>query len=72
VSIGPSITNLSGNQIRYTRFYSLIATASYPIQSWLGARAIYGYWFEEVSGSGSNPCSISSLSLEAAYPFRVR
>jgi len=71
VGVGPAITNLSGNQIRYTRFYSLVATASYPILRWLTARATYRYGFEEISGSGSIPRSIFTLSLEAAYPVRV-
>src|SRR5262249_22031838 len=72
VTVGPVITNLSGNQIRYTRFYSLIADASYPILRWLTARATYRYGYEQVSGSGSIPRSIFSLSLEAAYPVRVQ
>ena len=71
VSIGPAITNLSGEQIRYTRFYSLIASASYRIQRWLTARATYQYGYEQVSGSGSIPRSIFSLSLEVSYPYRV-
>ena len=71
LSLGPAITNLSGNSIRYTRFYSLIASASYPILRWLTARATYRYGFEEVSGSGDIPRSIFSLSLEAVYPYRV-
>jgi hypothetical protein len=72
VSMGPTITNLSGNQIRYTRIYSLIASASYPILRWLTARATYRYGFEQVSGSGNIPRSIFSLSLEAAYPYRAQ
>jgi hypothetical protein len=71
ISVGPTITNLSGEQIRFTRIYDLIASASYPILRWLTARAMYRYGFEQVSGSGNIPRSIFSLSLEAAYPYRI-
>jgi hypothetical protein len=71
-SVGATITSLSGNEIRYTRSYSLITGVSYPILRWLTARATYRYGFEQVSGSGNIPRSIFSLSLEAAYPYRVQ
>ena len=71
LSLAPAVTNLWGDQIRYTRFYSLIASATYPILSWLTANATYRYGFQETSGSGSIPRSIFSLSLEASYPVRV-
>src|SRR5262245_21561768 len=70
VSVGPAITNLWGNQIRYTRFYSLVASAAYPLQPWLTARASYLYGYQQISGSGSIPRSIFSLSLEVSYPYR--
>lgn len=72
LSLAPAVTNLSGDSIRYTRFYSVIASATYPILSWLTANATYRYGFQETSGSGSIPRSIFSLSLEASYPLRVR
>jgi hypothetical protein len=71
LTVGPAIQNLWGDQIRYTRFYSLIATATYQILPWLAANATYRYGFQEVSGSGNIPRSIFSLSLEASYPTRV-
>ena len=72
LSLAPAVTNLWSDTVRYTRFYSLIASATYPILSWLTANATYRYGFQETSGSGSIPRSIFSLSLEASYPLRVR
>lgn len=72
LTVGPSITNLWGDQLRYTRFYSVIASATYVILPWLTANATYRYGFQQESGSGNIPRSIFSMSLEAAYPVRVR
>ena len=71
VSVGPTITKLSGKQTLDTNFYELVASASYPILRWLTARATYRFGYVEQLGAGDILRNVFSVSLEATYPYRV-
>ena len=71
VSVGPTITKLSGKQTLDTNFYELVASASYPVLRWLTARATYRFGYVEQLGAGDILRNVFSVSLEATYPYRV-
>lgn len=71
LSLSPTITKISGEQTIETNFYGLVLSASYPILRWLTARASYRFGYQEVLGSGDIYRNIVSVSLEAAYPYRI-
>jgi len=52
------------------RVYGFVLSALYPIQSWLSARLAYRFAYQE-QGPFTLHHDIVTLSLDAAYPYRV-
>jgi hypothetical protein len=54
-----------------TRVYSVVASLGYRITAWLSATLSYVFTFEDETGPDDITRHIVTLSLTAAYPFRV-
>lgn len=70
VSLGGSLTRLSGGTRSDTTSYGATAEASYQLLRWLTARASYRFGLQDQNTGGIRH-NVFSLSLDASYPIRI-
>ena len=70
VSLGASLTRLSGGTGSDTTSYGATAGASYQILRWLAARASYHFNLQDQNTDDIRH-NVFSLSLNASYPIRI-